>query len=60
MALEAYTRSGTDVVRELQSSRNEGLSAKEAAKRLNRYGRNEFIQKKKVSFAVFLSNLKIS
>ena len=46
MALEAYTRSGTDVVRELQSSRNEGLSAKEAAKRLNRYGRNEFIQKR--------------
>ncbi len=50
MALEAYTRSGTDVVRELQSSRNEGLSAKEAAKRLNRYGKNEFIQKKKKSF----------
>lgn len=50
MALEAYTRSKADVVRELKSSREGGLSAKEAAKRLSGYGKNEFVQKKKKSF----------
>ncbi len=50
MALEAYTRSGADVVRELKSSKEKGLSAKEAAKRLSQYGKNEFTQKKKKSF----------
>lgn len=50
MALTAYTRSGSEVIRELESSTEKGLSAKEAAKRLNRYGKNEFTEKKKKGF----------
>ncbi|MDE7327943.1 MAG: calcium-translocating P-type ATPase, PMCA-type [Lachnospiraceae bacterium] len=48
--MAAYTRSAEEVVRELKSSKEGGLSAKEAAKRLNQYGKNEFTQKKKKSF----------
>lgn len=50
MGMAAYTRSAADVVREQKSSREGGLSAKEAAKRLNQYGKNEFTQKKKKGF----------
>ncbi len=50
MAMAAYTRSAAEVVREQKSSGEGGLSAKEAAKRLNQYGKNEFTQKKKKSF----------
>lgn len=50
MTLTAYTRSGSEVIRELESSRERGLSAKEAAKRLNQYGKNEFTEKKKKGF----------
>lgn len=50
MALKAYTRSGSEVIRELESSREKGLSAKEAAKRLSEYGKNEFTEKKKKGF----------
>lgn len=49
MAVAAYTRSAAEVMRE-QNSSKEGLSAKEAAKRLTRYGKNEFTQKKKKGF----------
>ena len=38
MAMAAYTRSAAEVVREQKSSGEGGLSAKEAAKRLNQYG----------------------
>ncbi len=49
MAMAAYTRSAAEVVRE-QNGSKEGLSTKEAAKRLAQYGKNEFTQKKKKGF----------
>ncbi|MHA1296725.1 MAG: cation-transporting P-type ATPase, partial [Promethearchaeota archaeon] len=59
MELNAHSLDIIDVARELKTSIERGLSEEEARIRLEKYGKNQLIEKKKISaFQIFIKQFK--